>query len=302
MRVTIIGQAAFGEAVLKRLVEEGIEVVAVSAPAPGARPDPLWAAAEAMQVPLIPTGELKGAGGEEWAKIEADLCVMAFVTDILPESVFSQAKNGTIQYHPSLLPLHRGSSAMNWPIIFGSTHTGLTIFRPDKGIDTGPIILQKHVEIGPDETMGGLYFGKLFPMGVDAMVEAVRLVERDNPAGEPQDHALSTYEPPCRDDHAQVPWYAPADRIYALIRGCNPAPGAWTTHDGKKLRIFDCRLTGDRAAGMTGRVLAIDAEGFTVRLNGGVLRIQRVQPEGGKKIPAAEWAESVGLKVGFRFR
>lgn len=213
MRVTIIGQAAFGEAVLKRLVEEGIEVVAVSAPAPGARPDPLWAAAEAMQVPLIPTGELKGAGGEEWAKIEADLCVMAFVTDILPESVFSQAKLGTIQYHPSLLPLHRGSSAMNWPIIFGSTHSGLTIFRPDKGIDTGPVILQKHVEIEPDETMGGLYFGKLFPMGVDAMVEAVRLVERDNPAGEPQDHSLSTYEPPCRDDHAQIAWYAPADRL-----------------------------------------------------------------------------------------
>ena len=109
MRVSIIGQAAFGESVLKRLVEDDFEIAGVSAPPPsGSRVDPLWAAAESLGVPLVATASLKGEGGETWRKIESDLCLMAFVTDILPESVFDDPKHGTIQYHPSLLPLHRG--------------------------------------------------------------------------------------------------------------------------------------------------------------------------------------------------
>ncbi|MCK9520171.1 MAG: methionyl-tRNA formyltransferase [Dehalococcoidia bacterium] len=305
MRVSIIGQAAFGEAVFRRLQDDGIEIAGVSAPKPGegARPDPLWAAAEAANLPLVPTAELKDeARLAAWRDLNADLCVMAFVTDILPDEVFGLPRLGTIQYHPSLLPLHRGNAAMNWAIVNGDRETGLTIFWPDKGIDTGPILLQKQTEIGPEDTVASLYFERLFPMGVDAMVEAVELVAKGKARRIEQDHAKATYEPPMRDPQAEIRWYEPAERIHRLIRGCNPQPGAWTMFNGEKLRIFDCRLTGQQEAGMPGRVLRIDEDGFDMRLNGGVLRVLRVQPAGAKKLPAGEWAANVGLKAGFRFR
>jgi methionyl-tRNA formyltransferase len=305
MRVSIMGQAAFGEAVLKRLLDDGMEVVGVSAPAPaaGARPDPLWAAGEAAGLPLVPSSALKDAAHlDAWRALGADLCAMAFVTDILPDEVFSLPRLGTIQYHPSLLPLHRGSSAINWAIINGDGETGLTIFWPERGIDTGPILLQKRCAIGPDDTVASIYFDKLFGMGVDAMAESVALVAKGEAPRIEQDHALSSYEPPCRDAHGEIRWYEPAARVYALIRGCNPQPGAWTMFEGAKVRLFDSRLTGSLAPGMPGRVLRVDEEAFEVRLNGGVLRVLRVQPDGAKKVAAGEWAKSVGLKEGARFR
>lgn len=303
MRVTLMGQAAFGEAVFKRLLADSVELVAVSAPAPsGERKDPLWAAAEAAGLPVIATRSLKTPEGKgAWKQLAADLCVMAFVTDIIPNEVLEYPAKGTIQYHPSLLPLHRGSSAMNWPIINGETETGLSIFWPDQGIDTGPILLQKTTPIGPDQTMGDLYFNNLFPMGVDALAESVALVAAGKAPRIEQDHALSTYEPPCGEGHARIRWYKPADVVYNLIRGCNPAPGAWTTYNDLELKLFDCRLTGRQEPGMPGRVLRIDDEGFDVRMNGGVLRVLRVQPKGAKKVGAAEWAKEAGLSAGGRF-
>ena len=305
MRVSVMGQAAFGEAVLKRLIGDGVEIAGVSTPpAPsGGRSDALWAAAEQLGLPLVATAALKEpAGMAAWRALAADLCVMAFVTEILPDEVFAVPARGTIQYHPSLLPLHRGSSAINWAIITGRTQTGLTIFWPEKGIDTGPVLLQKRCPIGPDDTVGSIYFDKLFNLGVDAIAEAVGLVAVDKAPRVAQDHRLSTYEPPCQEKHGEVRLHEPAERIYALIRGCNPQPGAWIMHEGAKLRIFDCRLTGEQEAGMPGRVLRVDEAGFDLRLNGGVLRVSRVQPEGAKKMPAGEWAAAAGLREGFRLR
>jgi methionyl-tRNA formyltransferase len=303
--VAIMGQAAFGEAVLARLQADGVRIVGVSAPAPadGARPDALWASAEAAGLPLVPTIELNGPGGRDrWAALGADLGVMAFVTEIIPNDVLQAPRLGTIQYHPSLLPLHRGSSSINWAIINGDPETGLSIFWTDEGIDTGPILLQKRVAIGPNDTVGSLYFDHLFPKGVEAMSESVALV-RDGAAPRiEQAHALSTYEPPCAEGHARIHWYQPAERISQLIRGCNPQPGAWTTANDQKLRIFDCALSGDQEPGMPGRVLRVAAAGVDVRLNGGVLRIARVQPDGQKKIAAADWAAAAGIAPGFRFR
>lgn len=300
MRVSLMGQAAFGEAVFKKLLDDNVEVVGVSAPAPaGERKDPLWAAAEAAGLPVIDTPSLKTPAGQgPWRALNADLCVMAFVTDIIPDEVLHYPALGTIQYHPSLLPMHRGSSAINWAIINGDRDTGLTIFWPDQGIDTGPILLQKSCAIGPDDTVGSIYFNQLFPMGVDALAESVHLVADGKAPRIGQDHTLSTYEPPCGDAHARIQWYQPADVVYRLIRGCNPAPGAVASFNDAEFKIFDCRLTGTQEAGMPGRILKVKDDYFDVRLNGGVLRVSRVQPKGGKKVGAGEWAKEVGLAVG----
>ncbi len=244
-----MGQAAFGEAVLKKLLEDGVEIAGVSAPAPaGDRKDPLWATAEAANLPLVATPALKSPEGQaEWAALNAELCVMAFVTDIIPNAVLKLPPKGTIQYHPSLLPLHRGSSAMNWPIINGETETGLSVFWPDQGIDTGPILLQKTCPIGPDQTMGDLYFNHLFGMGVDALAESVALVA----AGQSPTHRPG---PPALDLRAAL---RRRPRPHPLVQAgrCHLQPhprlqpGPRRRRHLRRTRIQDLRWPPDRPAG-----------------------------------------------------
>ena len=155
----------------------------VSTPRQGQRPDPLFEAACVAGVPIIETPDLRQDGPfEQYLALKPDLLVFAFVTDIVRKRVLDAATYGAIQYHPSLLPLHRGRTAMNWAIISGAEKTGLSIFWVDEGIDTGPILLQREIEIGPDDTLGTIYFGNLYQMGVTALVDAVRMVREGTAA------------------------------------------------------------------------------------------------------------------------
>ncbi|RPI33270.1 MAG: methionyl-tRNA formyltransferase, partial [Hyphomicrobiaceae bacterium] len=225
-----------------------------------------------------------------------DLCVMAYVTLFVPQPVLNAPKLGTIQYHPSLLPLHRGPSSINWPIAMGRTETGLSIFWPDEGLDEGPILLQKKVEIGADETLGDVYFKKLFPLGVDAMMESVDLVRAGKAARVAQDHSKKTYESWFKKDVAEIDWARPAGEVYNLIRAANPAPGAWGTVKGHKVDIFDSsKVSG---SGKPGEILVLDAIGMTIAAGGGAIQARRVRGADGKKVAAAEWAQSVGIKAG----
>ena len=304
MRLAVIGQAPFGEAVLKRLLDSGEEVVAVSAPATpdGGKADPLRTAAEGLGLPVFGTPDFKD--DDVFAAYEAlkpDLNVMAFVTDILAERVLFAPPKETVQYHPSLLPKHRGASAMNWAIIEGDTKTGLTIFWPDKGIDTGPVLLQREVDIEPDDTLGSLYFGKLFEMGVEAMAESVRLVKSGEAPRIEQDHSQATYEGLCRDGEALIDWSQPAQQVYNLIRGCNPQPGSHTIFRGEPLKIFDCRLGDAVGVAAPGEVTSVSSEEIVVALAGGSLRVHRVQPKGSPKQKSEEFVGTSGIKPGERF-
>ena len=178
MRIVLIGQAAFGVKTLETLLERGENIVAVYAPPDRkGKPDPIKEAAAARGIPVYqPTTYKDDEVFSEYRKLQPDLTVLAFVTDIIPAKYFEFATHGAICYHPSLLPRHRGSSAINWAVIMGDTRTGLTIFFPDGGIDTGPILLQKEIPIQPDDTTGSLYFNHLFPMGIDAIVESIELI------------------------------------------------------------------------------------------------------------------------------
>jgi methionyl-tRNA formyltransferase len=229
----------------------------------------------------------------------ADLCVMAYVTLFVPQPVLDAPKLGTIQYHPSLLPLHRGPSSINWPIAMGRTETGLSIFWPDEGLDEGPILLQKRVEIGPDETLGDVYFKKLFPLGVDAMMEAIDLVKAGKAPKVPQDHSKKTYESWFKKEIAEIDWAKPVAEVYNLIRAANPAPGAWGTIKGAKVDIFDStRVAG---SGKPGEVLSVGDQGITIAAGGGAVLAKRVRGADGKKVLAAEWTSSAGVKAGDTF-
>ncbi|MDE0727379.1 MAG: methionyl-tRNA formyltransferase, partial [Alphaproteobacteria bacterium] len=232
MKIVVNGQQAFGKSVLEALLDRGDDVIAVycEPDREDARPDPIKVAAEEHGLPVYQPASYKKA--EVWAafaELNPDLCVMAFVTKIVPEEFLYIPTHGTIQYHPSLLPRHRGPSSINWPIIQGADKTGLTIFWPDNGLDTGPVLLQREVAITANDTLGSIYFDQLFPMGVAAMLESVDLVKAGKAPKIVQNEADATYESWCRADDVAIDWTQPAAVVHNLIRGADPQPGAWTT-------------------------------------------------------------------------
>ncbi|MGF1651538.1 MAG: methionyl-tRNA formyltransferase [Hyphomicrobiaceae bacterium] len=305
MRIVVHGQQAFGKAVLERLLERGETVVAVCcAPTREGRPaDPLAELARQRGLPLHQPSSWKTPEALALMRsFEADICLMAYVLLFVPQAVLDAPRLGTFQYHPSLLPHHRGPSSINWPIAQGKTRTGLSIFWPDDGLDEGPILLQKSCEIGPDETLGDVYFNKLFPMGVDAMIEALELVKAGIILKHRQDLATGSYESWFKRDIARIVWDRPVVDIYNLVRASNPAPGAWTTLAGAEFDIFECALTSpleaSHRAASPGEILAIDGAGIEVAAGGGSIIIKRVRPADAKKMPATEFAAAIGLKRG----
>lgn len=305
MRIILVGQAAFAAEVLDRLRQEGHEIVAVYCP-PDAAPDktdPVKARATALGIPVRQHASLKDPKvRDEWHELRADLAVLAYVTQIVPPEVFTVPRLGSICFHPSLLPKYRGGSAIPWQIIKGETKSGVTVFWVDQGIDTGPILLQKEATIEPDDTAASLYFNKLFPLGVEAVVEAVRLIDRGVAPRIPQDESQASYDPLCRDEHAEVDWSKPIDQVYNLIRGCDPQPGAYSIVRGDKLRFFDARKKTDGSpAAEPGTVLEVGAEGLVVSAQGGVITVKRLRFGRGAKRAAADVVREIGLSVGFRF-
>ncbi len=301
MRILLIGQAAFGAKVLERLLEREKNVVAVYAPPdrPGGWTDPLKDMAVSKEIKVFqPVTYKDDRVFAEYKALQPDLTVMAFVTDIIPARFFRVPTLGTINYHPSILPRHRGASAINWAVIMGDTRTGLTIFWPDAGIDTGPILLQKEIDIGPDDTTASLYYNYLFPMGVDAILESIDLIKADKAPKIPQDEAGATYEPPCDDRVAGIDWDKPVRELYNLVRGCDPQPGAFALLKGKKVRFYGAKLIEESTAKAPGTILAIDDKGIHVAVSGAKLVVGKIRPAKGRKVPAAEFAAEQGLSAG----
>jgi methionyl-tRNA formyltransferase len=303
MRIAIMGQAAFGAKVLETLADHGENVIAAWLPQgkAGAKPDPMKVAADSRRIPVHQPETYKASETlREFQSSNPDLLIMAFVTDIIPPAFIETPRRGSICYHPSLLPRHRGGSAINWALIMGDKETGLSIFWTDAGIDTGPILLQKRVPIDPEDTTGSLYFNRLFPLGVEAVAESVDLIKAGRAPRLIQDESLATYEPLCNDQVARIDWERPAEEVHNLIRGCDPQPGAYTFIQGKKVRLFDARRGNAVSDTRPGEVIGADAAGFTVAADGGTIRIGKVRTDAGKQ-EAAAFAAQVGLKSGDSF-
>lgn len=304
MRIVVHGQQAFGKTLLERLLERGENVVAVcSAPTGQGRPDdPLAVFARDNGLPVHqPTSWKTPEALELMQSFDADLCMMAYVLLFVPEEVCNAPRLGTFQFHPSLCPHHRGPSSINWPIAMGRRRTGLTIFWPNDGLDEGPILLQKTCEIGPDETLGDIYFNKLFPMGIAAMLESLELVKAGIILKHDQRLEDGSYEGWFKADLVRLDWSQPVAQVYNLIRAANPAPGAWTTHGGEKLQVYDCaRVMGPGPAGEAGEIVAVSDDGITVQAGEGRILVKRLRPSGGDKQSANEWAAAVGLVPGDR--
>jgi methionyl-tRNA formyltransferase len=305
MRIAIIGQQKFGKSVLEAFLERGDSVAGVfCAPEkPDAAPDPLRIAAEQRGIALFQLPSLRNSDALHALRgLDVDLGIMAYVLQFAPQEFTAIPRHGMIQFHPSLLPRYRGPSSINWPIIRGDTRTGLSIFRPTDGLDEGPVLLQKDTPIGPDDTLGTVYFERLFPMGIAALLEAADLVVSGRAVSAAQDESQASYEGWCRDAEARINWHNHVDLIYNLIRGCNPAPAAWTLFNGMRLRLFDARKhparTFSQVKGAIGTVTAITDQSLLISAQGGQIEVFALRSEDGKKLKAPEFCAAAGLRVG----
>jgi methionyl-tRNA formyltransferase len=305
MKIAIIGQQDFGKAVLDAFLARGDTVagVFVAPEKEGAKPDPMKIAAQEKGLKLFQFPSLKSPEAAHAMKdLGADIGIMAFVLQFAPQEFVNIPKHGTIQYHPSLLPKYRGPSSINWPIARGEKKTGLTIFRPTDGLDEGPVILQKETEVSENDTLGTVYFDRLFPMGVKAMLEAADLVVAGKHREVVQDESQASYEGWFRANEAKINWNNHVDSIHDTIRGADPAPGAGTTIGGKKLQLFGSRKhrvrTFGAVKGKIGEITDIGLESIRITAQGGQVEIAKVKPEEGKKVSAAEWAKSAGVAAG----
>jgi methionyl-tRNA formyltransferase len=305
MRVALIGQQDFGKAVLEALLARGDEVagVFVAPEKEGAKPDPMRVTAQEKGLKVFQFASLKAPEATAAMKeLSADIGIMAFVLQFAPQEFVAIPKHGTIQYHPSLLPKYRGPSSINWPITKGETKTGLTIFRPTDGLDEGAVILQKETPISENDTLGTVYFDRLFPMGVAAMLEAADLVVAGKHKEVVQDESAASYEAWFRANEAKVNWNNHVDFIHNTIRGADPAPGAWTTIGGKKLQLFGSKKhrvrTFGAVKGKIGEITEINESGMRITAQGGQIEVAKVKGEETKKITPSEWAKGANAAVG----
>ena len=239
MRLIVMGQQAFGKDALVKLLEEGRDEVVAIYCEPDRDGKPMDPVKEFALEKGLPVHQPASFNDQETldtlSSINADLMVMAFVNVFVPQAARDTPTHGSICFHPSLLPLHRGPSAVNWPIIMGATKSGYSWFYPSDGLDEGDSLLQWDCEIGPDDTVIDLYFKKIYPSAVASVLKVCDLFRAGNPPHIVPDEAEATYERRCIKKHARIDWNKPVGQVYNLIRGANPAPGAWTTLKGAEV-------------------------------------------------------------------
>jgi methionyl-tRNA formyltransferase len=292
LRIALFGQAPFGRDVCVRLAEAGHEIVAVHVPPDGGgRPDPLAEEAQARGLPLF---RYKGyrRGGQAIAErvavyraLGAELNVLPFTTVILPPEIADHPRHRSVCFHPSILPAYRGGSALAWQIIEGASESGISVFQPDAGVDTGPLYLQRRgVEIAPSDTAASLYFDKLYPLGVEAMVETVAAIAAGTARLAPQAEDGASFQGLLDERGARLDFAVDAVALDRRIRGCDPQPGAWARLGDETVRLYGSALEADSRSGggaaggaEPGTVLSVDASGLRLAARGGRLRIAKVR-------------------------
>jgi len=216
------------------------------------------------------------------------IVVVAF--RILPEVVFSLPPLGTINLHASLLPKYRGAAPINWAIMNGETKTGLTSFYIRKKVDTGDMILQREIEIYPEENFGELH-DRMAQLGADFLLRTVDLIERGEVRALKQDDAKATPAPKITPEHCRIDWSRQAVQIKNQIRGLAPSPGAFTFYREKILKIFKTEAIGDTPfTDDFGKVVKSDKkENLWVRTGKGILSLLEVQSEGKRRVSIEEF-------------
>jgi len=291
IRIAVFGQAPFGRDVTTRLADAGHEIVAVHVPPDSeSRADPLAQEAERRGWPLFRYKGYRRKGAaiaervEEYLALGAELNVLPFTTVILPPEIIDAPRHKSVCFHPSVLPAFRGGSALAWQIIEGADETGISVFQPDEGVDTGPLYLQKSgLSISPTDNTASLYFDTLYPIGVEAMVETVATIDAGTAVLTPQSEQGASFQGLVDDEVARLDLSQDVEALDRRIRGCDPQPGAWLRLGEEKIRLHGSRIESRSLdTGKPGDVLAVEEAGLVLAVRGGTLRIQKIRRASGK--------------------
>ncbi|XP_002130073.4 cytosolic 10-formyltetrahydrofolate dehydrogenase [Ciona intestinalis] len=307
MKIAVIGQSMFGADTYNILRKNGHKVVGVfTIPDVGGKQDPLAVAASQDGVPVFKFKRWRLKGKpipevvEQYASCGAELNVMPFCSQFIPMNVIDHPKNGSIIYHPSILPKHRGASAINWTLMSGDKKAGFTIFWADDGLDTGPILLQRECDVKANDTVDDIYNRFLYPEGIKAMGEAVQLIADGKAPKIVQSEEGASYEGIMKHSTAEINWDQPAINLHNFIRGNDKVPGAWTVINDEKVTLFGS--TVHRSKLPTGESVQVKgmAQPGIVHKNGLLLygsdgkkiNVKNIQYSDGKMVSASKFGQA----------
>ena len=306
MRIVYMGTPDFAVAALERILADGHEVVAVftQPDKPQGRkmvltPPEVKVLAMEKGIPVYQPESFKNESQLELLqKLAPEVIVVAAYGKLLPKYVLDLPKYGCINIHGSLLPKYRGAAPIQWAVINGEKIAGVTTMQMGVGLDTGDMLLKAETEVGENETAGEL-FDRLAALGAELISETLRRLPEGIPA-EPQKDAESTYASMLKKDMAVVDWSKPAQEVHNLVRGLDPWPVALTMYDGKRLKLFQTRMTGEHSRAQAGEIVLADPkQGLVVCCGDGqTLRITEVQLVGKKRMSACDYLRGHPMAVG----
>ena len=309
MKIIFMGTPDFSVGTLEKLIEAGHEIVLVVT-----QPDKPKGRSKALQ--FSPVKEAALAHGlkvyqprrirepqcvEYLREYRADIAVVVAFGQILPKEILEMPKFGCVNVHASLLPKYRGASPIQWAVIQGEEVTGVTTMRMDEGVDTGDIILQQEVRLREGET-GGSLFGRLSEAGAELCVKTLEAIGQGTAVFTPQDHQKATHTKMIQKQMGNLDWSRPARELECLIRGLTPWPSAYTSLQGKTLKIWKASVE-EGALGIQppGTIMEVGKVAWKVQTGQGLLVLEEVQLEGKKRMAAADFLRGFPLEAGQKF-
>ena len=229
-------------------------------------------------------------------EMSPDAIVVAAFGQIIPKAILDIPRFGSINVHASLLPKYRGAAPVHYALFNGETVTGITTMLMDPGLDTGPILLRREIEISPDDNEGTLE-ARLADGGADLLIETLELLERGAITPTPQDSSLATNAPSVKKEECKVDWNQDSRAIVNRIRGCTPRPGAYALFNDSMLRIWSAE-SRDSGSGSPGEIIGTSRNGILVKAGRGAVLLTEVQPENRKRMKAGDFARGYGITVG----
>ena len=263
------------------------------------RPPPVKVVAAELGLEVFQPGSINRPESLEYLRALApDLMVVAAFGQLLKKPVLELPTRGCINIHASLLPKYRGAAPIQWAIIRGERWSGVTVFLMDEGMDTGPILLQRAVRVGEDETAGELE-ERLARLGADLIVETVEGYLRGEIRPKPQPKE-GTLAPKIREEDTRIPWSKTARQIHNLVRGLSPTPGAYTTFRGKRIKVYRTRPSGSEGDAEPGTILSTRRK-LLVATGGGTLEILVLKPEGKREMRGVDFLNGYRPSPGEQF-
>ena len=302
MRILFLGTPDFAVAALERIVGTDNEVVGVVT-----QPDrkrnrgevsfcPVKQFAVEKGIKVYQYESIRKEGVEDIKAINPDIMITCAFGQIISQEILDIPKYGVINIHASLLPKYRGSSPIQWCLVNGESKTGVTIMRTALAVDSGDILLQKEIDILPEENAGEL-FDRLAILGGQAIVEALEMIADGRAVYTPQQESQATHYPMISKEDGKIDWSKSAREVFNKMRGFTPWPSAFTTLDGKLFKILKCVVSDKIFDGKEGEVVIEERKAYVVCGNGTV-ELKEVQLEGKKAMRVSDFLLSGKLKTG----